>query len=165
MSASDSDDDSMTSYSYERGHPPARDGMSLEHTPIKGVVSIFSGNEKKGRWELPRHMRVLSIFGSAKLDLRHAIVGPGVSVIETLSIFGSIEIIVPPELDVQCDGDAILGAFTLHRSRKGPASVPPPPGAPVIHVTGDAYAGAVTIQVKAPREKAFGHLVRKFFDQ
>ncbi len=59
MSASDSDDDSMASYRYERGHPPTRDGMSMEHTPIKGVVSIFSGNEKKGRWELPRRMRVL----------------------------------------------------------------------------------------------------------
>lgn len=144
------------------GPPPTRDGMSMEHTPIKGVVSIFSGNEKKGRWELPRRMRVLAIFGSAKIDLRHAIVLPGVSVIETLSIFGGIEIIVPPEIDVQCDGDAIMGAFTLHRSRKGPASVPPPPGAPVIHVTGDAYLGAVTVQVKAPREKILGHLGRKF---
>lgn len=161
MSA-DSDDDSMTSYSYERGHPPVRDGMSMEHTPIKGVVSIFSGNEKKGRWELPRYMRVLAIFGSVKLDLRQAFVEPGESVIETLCIFGGIEIIVPPELDVQCDGDAVMGAFTLHRSRKGPASLPPPPGAPVIRVIGDAYAGAVTIQVKAPKEKILGHLGRKF---
>ena len=160
----DSDDDSMTSYRYERGHPPVRDGMSLEHTPIKGVVSIFSGNEKKGRWELPRHMRVLAIFGGVKLDLREAIVAPGESVIETLCIFGGIEI-VPPELDVQCDGDAIMGAFTLHRSRKGPASLPAPLGAPVIRVIGDAYMGAVTVQVKAPREKARGHLGRKFLDR
>lgn len=137
-------------------------GMAMEHTPTKGVVSIFSGNEKKGRWELPRHMRVLSIFGSVKLDLRQAIVFPGVSVIETLSIFGSIEIIVPPEIDVQCDGDAVLGAFTLRRSRKGPASVPAAPGAPVIRVIGDAYAAAVTISVKAPREKTLGNLGRKF---
>jgi len=136
--------------------------MSMEHTPIKGVVSIFSGNEKKGRWELPRRMRVLAIFGGVKIDLRQAIVLPGVSVIETLCIFGGIEIIVPPAIDVQCDGDAIMGAFTLNRSRKGPASVPAPPGAPVIHVTGDAYMGAVTIQVKAPREKILGQLGRKF---
>jgi hypothetical protein len=159
----DSEEDSMTSYSYERGHPPVRDGMSVENTPIKGVVSIFSGNEKKGRWELPRYMRVLAIFGGVKIDLREAIVAPGESVIETLCIFGGIEIVVPPQLDVQCDGDAIMGAFTLHRSRKGPASLPPPRGAPVIRVIGDAYAGAVTIQLKAPREKALGHLRRKFF--
>ena len=160
--ARDSEDDSMTSYSYERGHPPTRDGMSMESTPIKGVVSIFSGNEKKGRWELPRHMRVLSIFGSVKLDLRQALVAPGESVIETLTIFGSIEIIVPPELDVHCDGDAVMGAFTLHRSRKGPASMPAPPGAPLIRIIGDAYLGAVTVQVKAPRERTLGHLGKKF---
>lgn len=134
----------------------------MQHTPIRGLVSIFSGNKKAGRWELPRHMRVLAIFGSAELDLRDALVGPGVSLIETLTIFGSIEITVPPSIDVECDGDAIMGAFALHRSRKGPASVAPPPGSPVVRVTGDAYMGAVTVRVKAQREKSFGHLARKF---
>lgn len=136
-----------------------------EHTPIKGLVSIFSGNEKKGRWELPRHMRVLAIFGGATIDLRHATVLPGVSVIETLTIFGGIEIIVPPHIDVECDGDAIMGAFTLTRSKKGPASLPPPPGAPLVRVTGDAYMGAVTVQVKAPREKVLDQLTRKILDR
>jgi hypothetical protein len=136
-----------------------------EGTPIKGLVAIFSGNEKKGRWELPRHMRVVAIFGGATIDLRHAVVNPGVSVIETLAIWGGIEIIVPPEIDVECDGDAIMGAFTLNRSKKGPASLPPPFGAPVVRVTGDAYMGAVTIQVKAPKEKGVNRLTRKIFDR
>ncbi|MGZ8811522.1 MAG: LiaF domain-containing protein [Thermoanaerobaculia bacterium] len=136
-----------------------------EHTPIKGLVSIFSGNEKKGRWELPRHMRVLAIFGGATIDLRQAVVLPGVSVIETLTIFGGIEIIVPPQIDVECDGDAIMGAFTLARSKKGPASFPPPPGAPLVRVIGDAYMGAVTVQVKAPREKVVDQLTRKLLDR
>jgi hypothetical protein len=136
-----------------------------ENTPIKGLVSIFSGNEKKGRWELPRHMRVVAIFGGATLDLRHAVVQPGVSIIETLTICGGIEIIVPPHIDVDCDGDAIMGAFTLTRSKKGPASIPPPPGAPVIRVIGDAYMGAVTIQVKAPKEKMLDQLTRKILDR
>ena len=137
----------------------------IEHTPIKGLVSIFSGSEKKGRWELPRHMRVLAIFGGATIDLRHATVLPGVSVIETLTIFGGIEIIVPPQIDVECDGDAIMGAFTLTRSKKGPASLPPPPGAPLVRVIGDAYMGAVTVQVKAPREKVLDQLTRKILDR
>ena len=145
----------------QRDQLSTRDGMSLEQTPIKGLVSIFSGNTKSGRFELPGHMRLLSIFGAVKLDLRQAIIPNRVSVIEALTIFGSIEIVVPPEIAVECDGDAVAGAFSVHRSRKGPASIPPPYGAPVIRVSGDAYAGAVTIQVKAPREKARGHLARK----
>jgi hypothetical protein len=110
-------------------------------------------------------MRVVAIFGGATLDLRHAVVLPGVSVIETLTIFGGIEIIVPPQIDVECDGDAIMGAFTLTRGKKGPASVPPPPGAPVVRVIGDAYMGGVTVQVKAPKEKVLDQLTRKIRDR
>lgn len=110
MDRPDSDDEPSTRYDYERGSLPARDGMSQERTPIRGLVSIFSENKKQGRWELPRHMRVLAIFGSAEVDPREAVIGPGVSVIEALTIFGNIEIIVPPEINVECDGDAPFSA-------------------------------------------------------
>jgi hypothetical protein len=159
------DDEPSTRYDYERGSLPTRDGMSDEPTPIRGLVSIFSENKKQGRWELPRHMRVLAVFGSATIDLRDAVIGPGVSVIEALTFFGNIEIIVPPEINVECDGDAFLGSFTMHRSKRGPASVPPSPYAPVVRVIGDAYAAAVVVQVKTPREKTHGHLGRKFLDR
>lgn len=148
-------DEPLTRYDYESS---TRDLVPQDQTPIRGVVSIFSENRKKGRWELPRHMRVLAIFGSATIDLRQAFVGPGVSVIEALTIFGNIEIIVPPEIAVECDGDAIMGTFTLKRSRRGPASLPAPLGAPVVRVIGDAYFASVTVQVKAPREKASGRI-------
>lgn len=150
-----SGDDPLTRYD-ERDSVPAYDLQ--EQTPIRGLVSIFSENKKKGYWELPRHMRVLAVFGSATLDLRDAFVGPGVSVIEALTVFGNIEIIVPPGIAVECDGDAIMGTFTLKRSRRGPASLPAPLGAPVIRVTGDAYLASVTVQVKASREKASGRI-------
>jgi len=144
-------DEPLTRYDYES---PAQDLVPHDQTPIRGLVSFFSENRKKGRWELPRHMRVLAIFGSATLDLRQALVGPGVSVIEALTIFGNIEVVVPPEIAVECDGDAIAGTFTLKRGRRGPASLPAPLGAPVVRVIGNAYFASVTVQVKAPREKA-----------
>lgn len=144
----DGGDELPERYDYDGS---ARDLVPQDQLSIRGVVSIFSENKKKGRWELPRHLRVLAIFGSATIDLRQAFVGPGVSVIEALAIFGNIEIIVPPEIGVECDGDAIMGAFTLKRSRRGPASLPAPLGAPVVQVIGDAYLASVTVQVKAPR--------------
>jgi len=58
-----------------------------------------------------------------------------------------------------------MGAFTLTRSKKGPASLQPPPGAPVVRVIGDAYMGAVTVQVKVPREKVMDRLTRKILDR
>jgi hypothetical protein len=152
----DSDDERLTRYDYERGSLPSRDRMSQDPTPIRGLVSIFSENKKQGRWELPRHMRVLSMFGSATVDLRKALIAPGVSVIEALTILGNIEIVVPPDINVECDGDAFLGSFTMKRSKRGPASVPARADAPVVRVIGDAYAAAVTVQVKASRDKTSG---------
>jgi hypothetical protein len=160
----DEEEDVLVRYEYERGSPATRDGMSEERTPIRGVVSIFSDNKKRGRWELPRHLRVLAIFGSATIDLREADISPGVSVIETLTFFGNIEVVVPPGVNVECDGDAFMGTFAMHRSRKGPASLPAPPGAPVVRVIGDAYVAAVNVNIKAPREPGLGHRVRKFLD-
>lgn len=138
--------------------------MLAERTPITGLVSFFSGKKKAGRWDLPRHMRVVAVCGGAELDLREAIIAPGLSVIETLTIMGGIEITVPPNIHVECEGDAIMGSFSLHRSRKGPASLPPPPGAPVVRVTGDAYMGGVTVRVKALRERSMAQLARKLLD-
>jgi len=160
----DEDDEAVTRYDYERGSVPVRDGMSEEQTPIRGLVAIFSDNKKKGRWELPRRMRVLAIFGSATIDLREATVGPGVSVIEAVTIFGNIEVIVPPEINVECNGDAFMGSFSMHRSRRGPASLAAPPGAPVVRVVGDAYAAAVNVHVKVLSEKTLRQRARELFD-
>lgn len=146
--------DELGRYDRERGSVPARGDATEDRTASRGLVSMFSDNKKQGRWELPRHMRVLAIFGSATIDLRQAYVSHGVSVIEALAIFGNIEVIVPPEMGVECDGDAFLGSFTLKRGKRGPASLPAPLGAPVVRVTGDAYAASVEVVIKALKEKA-----------
>ena len=122
---------------------------------------MFSENRKEGRWELPRRMRVLAIFGSARVDLREALVQPGLSVIEVLTVFGNIEVIVPPDIIVECDGDAFLASFTMERSRRGAGASPPPIDAPVVRVSGNAYAAAVTIQIRGRKDRAQGKLRRK----
>ena len=140
---------------------PVSEDLLSERTPIAGLVAFFSGKKKAGSWELPRHMRVVAVCGGAELDLREAVIAPGVSLIETLTVMGGIEITVPPTIRVECEGDAIMGSFELHRSRKGPALLPPPPGAPVVRVTGDAYMGGVTVRVKALRERSLAQRARE----
>src|SRR3989337_1259812 len=68
-----------------------------------GVVSFLSSNELEGPWELPRHFRALAVFGNVELDLRDAVIGLGVSVIEAVAVMGSIEITVPPDITVASD--------------------------------------------------------------
>lgn len=125
----------------------------LPTTPARGIVSFFSDNRKEGRWAVPKRLRVLSVFASVKVDLREAVIQYSESVIEAIAVLGEIQIIVPPEVLVECDGDAFMGAFTLSESkRRGTTSTALRPiDGPVIRVTGSAYLGNVTVKVRPPK--------------
>jgi hypothetical protein len=121
-------------------------------TPMRGIVAIFSESRKQGRWVVPRHVRVLSIFGNAKVDLREAILQYRETVIEAQAVLAEIEIIVPPDVIVECDGDALLGSFTIDEGkRRGTRSQPPSPGAPIVRVTGSAHLASVTVKIRPVR--------------
>jgi len=127
---------------------PARGGR---HSDARGVVSIFGDNRKVGRWIVPEHFRVFSVFGSAKVDLREAVLQYPVTVIETLAICADVQIIVPPGVIVECDGDALLGAFTVSESKRSKREAPRPLGGPVVRVQGSAYLASVTVKVRPPK--------------
>jgi hypothetical protein len=113
-----------------------------------GVVSFLSSNERQGRWELPRHFRVLAVLGNVELDLREAVIGIGVSVIEAVAVMGNIEITVPPEVAVESDGDSLLGSFVVKYKR--PASAASANGLRTVRIIGTAYVASVEICVKGP---------------
>lgn len=129
------------------------------HVPASsGVVSFLSSNERQGRWELPRHFRALAVMGNVELDLREAEVGYGLSTIEAVAVMGNIELTIPPHISVECDGDSLLGTFTLkYEGRSSPTQAT---GDRLIKVTGTAYASAVTVTVKGPDEKMLAKLAR-----
>jgi len=115
-----------------------------------GVVSFLSSTEREGRWQVPRHFRALAVLGNVELDLREAEVGYGLSVIEAVAVLGNVEIKVSPEITVECDGDSLMGTFTLRY--EGRASPSMASREKIVRVTGSAYAGAVTVIVKGPDE-------------
>lgn len=115
----------------------------------KGVVAFLSAKERQGPWSVPRHLRVVSVMGTATVDLRSAVLESHISVIEIFALFGSVDVIVPPSsIIVECDGEAFAGTFTtmIHKSAKG--APPPPPDAPLVRVTGNAYGATVTVIVQ-----------------
>jgi hypothetical protein len=124
-----------------------------------GVVSFLSSNERQGRWEMPRHFRALAVLGNVELDLREADVGYGLSVIEAVAVLGNIELTIPPQITVECDGDSLLGTFTLKYVGASPTQASPDR---VIRITGTAYAGAVSVTVKGPSRKMLERLARTF---
>jgi hypothetical protein len=115
-----------------------------------GVVSFLSSTEREGRWELPRHFRALAVLGNVELDLRDAVIGIGVSVIEAVAVMGNIEITVPPDVAVESDGDSLLGSFVVKYKPRGIAAAAT--GLRTLRITGTAYASSVEIIVKGPDE-------------
>jgi len=131
----------------------------VRDTPtMSGVVSFLSSTQREGRWQLPRRFRALAVLGNIELDLRDAEVGYGVSVIEAVAVMGNIEITIPPEIAVECDGDTLMGTFTLkYTGRANPSAASRDR---VVRVVGTAYAGSVAVNVKGPDEAMLAKLGR-----
>lgn len=104
------------------------------------VLAIFSTVERRGGWRAPRRIDTVSVFGNAELDFREAALGAGVTEVHVRAVFGNVEIIVPPELAVECEGAAVFGAFTGSAGR-----VAEDPGRPVLRVRGAAVFGNVEV--------------------
>ena len=118
---------------------------------VGGVAStrsakvVFSGIQRRGDWVVPQHYRIKAVFGGADLDLREATLEAAEVEINIKAVFGGVNIVVPPDIRVQVDGEGIFGAFNDDTSKGGR----PDPGAPLVRVTGKAVFGGVNVERKA----------------
>jgi hypothetical protein len=128
--------------------PPAvRSAVDPALVPERsGAVAFFSSVERGGDWALPRNFRVAALLGSVELDLTRAGIGSGVSHIEIRSILGSVEIVVPQHVRVECEVDPIAGSVEVQRKAQGTAAL----DAPLVRITGNAILGSVEVRVVDP---------------
>lgn len=131
------------------GQPPPLAMVPADAPPAtKSLVAVLGGVTRKGRWTLPRVLRVFTLLGGAEIDLRECAFPPGLTEIKVFAIFGGVEVIVPPNLAIECEGTAILGGF--ESVERGPA--PPDPDAPRVHISGFALFGGAEISTRLPGE-------------
>lgn len=109
-----------------------------------GVLALLSGQSRRGLWEVPRHLRVLAVFGSVELDLREALIPGGEVEIEIQAYFGSVQVLLPPGVRVTLEGEALAGDYSL---RSDP-TVDLPPDAPHIRLTGGAHFASVECEAR-----------------
>jgi hypothetical protein len=122
------------------------------------AVAIFGGAERKGVWVVPSKFVAVAVFGGVDLDLRQARFETSTVEIQEVAVFGGIDVIVPPDVEVRVEGVGIMGGF----GRPSGDDEPLPPGAPVVKVTGLALFGGVDVKVKRlsppkPRKLPKGH--------
>jgi hypothetical protein len=114
--------------------------------PVRGVTAFLAAQVRGGDWILPRLFRAVAFWGDVQIDLTSAHFGAGRSHIELMVIMGNVTILVPPDVRVECDGDAIIGSFEL----LGQKWSTPSESSPTIHVTGTAFLGSVEIKIVNP---------------
>ncbi len=125
----------------------ARTTLAATHAevaPADRAVAVFGETRRAGRWVPARRNTVVAVMGSAVIDLREARFGPGDTTFSAVTVLGSVEILVPPGVNVQCGGSAVFGNFECRDS--GPAPVAP--DAPLIRVDGFSVLGSVEIETR-----------------
>lgn len=128
---------------------PTRAVASPEQVRDTGwIIGILGGGDRTGRWVPARKNYVVGVLGGAKLDLREALLGPGVTEVNVFTMCGGVEILVPPGLAVEVDGLAILGGFSNHSE----APMTFDPDEPFLRVRGLAIMGGAEVNVRLPGE-------------
>jgi hypothetical protein len=127
-------------------------GFLVTNTPsheTDKVVCVFGGAERGGSGSLAKKTSSITVFGGTDFDLRKTAFVPGQEyVIDCVTVFGGVDIIVPPGVNVIVSGSGIFGAFEGVSHSAGPDR-------PTVNVRGFALFGAVEVSVKGPKKKLF----------
>lgn len=114
------------------------------------VVGFWGGSSRAGAWVPARRITAVGVQGGVELDFREARFAPGVTRLRAFAVMGGIDIIVPPDLRVECDGIGIMGGFD-HTPEPG---AHPDPDGPVLRISGLAFWGGVDVNVRRSGETA-----------
>jgi len=114
------------------------------------IVAILGGSARKGRWRPARKNYSIAVMGGSELDFRDALMGPGLTELRVFTVCGGVEVIVPPGLNVESHGIAIMGGFEHIADEYHD----PDPHAPTLRITGVAVMGGVEVTVRHPGETA-----------
>jgi len=124
-----------------RDLPAVLPPQAVRRPPVRWSVAVLGGVERRGFWRVGELSWAVAFMGGCNLDLRGAAISAPVITINAISVMGGVDVIVPPGVEVELEGVAVMGSKTLKLS--GP---PPGPGAPVVRVNAFAFMGSVTVR-------------------
>lgn len=108
------------------------------------ALALMGGTSRKGHWRPARTNVVMAVMGGADLDFREAVLSPGVTEVKVYTVWGGVDIVVPPGVNVESHGIAIMGGFESTGDSPGRADA----DAPTIRITGIAVMGGVDVSVR-----------------
>jgi hypothetical protein len=114
------------------------------------IGAIMGGAERRGHWQPAKHTIVAAAMGGAVLDFRDVQLPPGETEVTVICVMGGTEIIVPPGMNIDSGGIAIMGGF----AHMNPIPMSHDPNAPILRINGLVLMGGVEVYVRQPGETA-----------
>ncbi|MBE7162465.1 MAG: DUF1707 domain-containing protein [Williamsia herbipolensis] len=113
--------------------------------PVQRLIAVMSGSELAGDVAVGGSLTALAFWGGVSIDLRRARFTTGTLEISATAVMGGIEIVVPPDVEVDIRGVGIMGGFDRRASGPGRR-----PNGPRVTITGVALMGGVSVERKGP---------------
>jgi hypothetical protein len=113
----------------------------------KRLRALFGNVGRRGGWVVPASLDISVTFGNVELDFRDARFTAQVTELNARVTFGNLEIIVPPQLAVDCEGSSVLGNVESH----GTGAVADP-DRPLLRIRGRAVLGNIEVHTYLPGE-------------
>jgi hypothetical protein len=125
---------------------PARRGAGKTR---RWIVAVMGGGNLRGRWLAGRRLTSIAIMGGGEIDLRNAVLTEGDLNITIFAFMGGVNVVVPPGIDVELTGFALLGGNDAHVPHQHL-----PPGARRVHVRAISIMGGSDVRMKRRDRKA-----------
>jgi hypothetical protein len=125
------------------------------------VISIFAANTRKGMWDVPHAIRIVTIFGGADLDFTEARFTAGTTYITVFCLFGGVKLRVRDGMRTVSKAVCIFGGVDNRGSTTYDSN------APLLVIEGAALFGGVDIRVKKTAKERlheFANHFRTMFD-
>jgi hypothetical protein len=111
--------------------------------PGRFAIALKSSVRRAGRWRVPERYTTVVYKGGGLLDLRAAeLAGPATTIV-TVAYKSRVTILAPPSVRVEMTGFGVTQG-----PGDGADEIRLPPDAPVVHVRGIAYKGAIEISTR-----------------
>ena len=114
------------------------------------TLAVLGGVNRSAGWVPARTNWVISTLGGAQVDFRDIPVPSGVTELRVFAFWGGAEIVVPPEIRIECSGSGILGGFEV----KSNSPTTDKADAPLLRISGLAVMGGISVSVRHPGESA-----------
>jgi hypothetical protein len=126
--------------------PQYQAGNDTQH---ENIISVLSSNQHNGQWLVPAEIRIINILGSVELDFSEAIFQHQQVVIRVNNWIGSLDILVPEQVNVVSNMFNIVGSATNKAPSMGGRQ------APKIVIEGYSILGSLDVKLKRTIKEKF----------